>query len=68
MVVTDEKALFSAMLAAKMEMSVHKLCRSLPEEFPKCMKAVLAIEFEERPDYAGCRQMFRDLFIRDHLF
>ena len=64
MVGTDEKALFSAMLASKMEMSVDKLCGSLPEEFAKYMKAVLALEFEERPDYAGYRQMFRDLFIR----
>ena len=61
---TRDKAQFPAILASKTSTSPEKLCAGLPEEFARYMKAVTGLAFEERPDYAGYRQMFRDLFIR----
>ena len=42
----------------------ESLCEGFPPEFLIYMQKVRALAFEEEPDYAGYRAMFRDLFIK----
>jgi serine/threonine protein kinase len=48
--------------ATKSSISVADLCVGLPTEFGLYLEAVKNLEFNEEPDYAGYRKMFRDLF------
>jgi serine/threonine protein kinase len=41
------------------------LCEGFPHEFVRYFNAVAELEFDEEPDYAGFRGMFRDLFVRE---
>ena len=57
---------FNAIRATKMATSVTELCSMLPSEFLTYMNAVMNLKYEEKPDYAGYRRMFRDLFVRSN--
>ncbi|XP_035716807.1 casein kinase I homolog hhp2-like isoform X2 [Folsomia candida] len=46
----------------KMGTSINTLCKGCPEEFSKYMAYVRSLNFEETPDYAVVREMFKDLF------
>eukprot|EP00295_Goniomonas_pacifica_P029397 CAMPEP_0175933100 /NCGR_PEP_ID=MMETSP0108-20121206/19743_1 /TAXON_ID=195067 ORGANISM="Goniomonas pacifica, Strain CCMP1869" /NCGR_SAMPLE_ID=MMETSP0108 /ASSEMBLY_ACC=CAM_ASM_000204 /LENGTH=335 /DNA_ID=CAMNT_0017256783 /DNA_START=58 /DNA_END=1066 /DNA_ORIENTATION=+ len=41
------------------------LCKGLPPEFAMYLKYVRGLRFDEKPDYAVLRKMFRDLFNRE---
>lgn len=45
----------------KQNTPVHILCKDLPREFEYYFKLVRGLDFEQVPDYAGYRKMFRDL-------
>lgn len=49
---------------AKRKMSVAKLCCCLPGEFVTYFEYVRSLRFEDAPDYAYLRNLFRDLFVR----
>lgn len=55
---------FNAIRATKMSTSVSELCGRLPREFLVFLNSVMSLKFEERPDYATYRRMFRELFMR----
>ena len=57
---------FNAIRATKMATSVTELCSMLPKEFLTYMNAVMSLKYEEKPDYAAYRRMFRDLFVRSN--
>lgn len=47
-----------------MDTSIEELCLDLPEEFSLFMHYCRKLKFEERPDYAYLRKLFKDLFYR----
>jgi serine/threonine protein kinase len=53
-----------AIAEKKLTTEVDVLCQDLPAEFGMFLTEVRRLEFTDRPDYAGYRQSFRDLFLR----
>ena len=69
----DEKRKYNQILQMKVRTKPEDLCKGLPEEFAKYFKLVSKLEFEEKPDYAKYRTMFRSALIRngfvyDHIY
>ncbi|KAM3536743.1 hypothetical protein MY4038_000198, partial [Beauveria bassiana] len=46
----------------KLNMSVTKLCEGLPEEFATYVSYTRSLGFNDRPDYAYLRRLFRRAF------
>jgi len=44
---------------------LETLCKGMPPEFAMFLKYVRGLRFDEKPDYACLRKMFRDLFVRE---
>jgi len=51
-------------LQKKESMSPEELCEGLPEEFQTYFKHIRSLRFDEIPDYAHLRHLFRNLFCR----
>ena len=49
----------------KMITSLEDLCKGFPEEFAIYLNYCKSLKFEERPDYAYLRRLFKDLFVRE---
>lgn len=49
----------------KMKTQFEVLCKSFPSEFVSYFTYVRSLRFEEKPDYAYLRRMFRDLFAKE---
>jgi len=49
----------------KVTTPVESLCRNSPGEFATYLNYVKKLRFDEMPDYAFLRKLFRDLFIRE---
>ncbi|OHT04721.1 hypothetical protein TRFO_06144 [Tritrichomonas foetus] len=49
---------------AKVNTSVKDLCDGLPPEFEIFLNSVRCLEFDDKPNYAKYRELFRRLFIR----
>ena len=49
-------------MQCKLSVSTEQLCRGLPVEFALFLAHVKGLGFEDRPDYAYLRRLFRDLF------
>lgn len=45
--------------------SIEELCKSYPEEFANYFHYCRSLCFNDKPDYAYIKKMFRDLFIRE---
>ena len=41
------------------------LCKGFPSEFSTYLNYTRSLRFDEKPDYAYCRKLFRDLFVRE---
>ena len=61
---TIKKRQHSTILKMK-NVSPDVLCSSFPEEFSTFLSYSRTLRFEDKPDYAYIRQLFRDLFIRE---
>lgn len=48
----------------KMSTSVEELCKNFPPEFSTYLNFCRSMRFEDKPDYAYLRQLFRNLFHR----
>jgi serine/threonine protein kinase len=48
----------------KVTTSVESLCKGYPQEFADYLEYCHKLKFEEKPDYAQLRKLFKDLFIR----
>jgi len=44
---------------------VETLCRGFPTEFAQYLNYCRSLDFEEKPDYAYLRKIFRDLFLKE---
>ncbi|KAL9690163.1 hypothetical protein QQ045_010559 [Rhodiola kirilowii] len=49
----------------KVSTSIEALCRNYPSEFASYFHYCRSLRFDDKPDYAYLRRMFRDLFIRE---
>ena len=50
----------------KMSTPVEILCKSSPAELATYLNYCRALRFEDRPDYAYLKRMFKDLFFREN--
>lgn len=48
----------------KLQTTVEALCKGHPEEFATYFNYCRKLKFEEKPDYAYVRKLFKDLFFR----
>lgn len=46
------------------KVSTRDLCDGLEDEFREFLKYARNLDFKQKPDYAYCRELFRDLFER----
>lgn len=49
----------------KRMISIDDLCSGLPREFSSYFNYVRSLKFPDKPDYAGLRKRFRDLFQKE---
>ncbi|XP_077210572.1 casein kinase 1-like protein 2 isoform X2 [Tasmannia lanceolata] len=49
----------------KVSTSIEALCRGYPTEFPSYFHYCRSLRFDDKPDYAYLKRIFRDLFIRE---
>jgi serine/threonine protein kinase len=49
----------------KMTTTVEQLCKGFPNEFVQYLNYTRSLRFEDKPDYAFLRKLFRDLFVRE---
>eukprot|EP00252_Welwitschia_mirabilis_P023604 TRINITY_DN671_c0_g2_i1.p1 TRINITY_DN671_c0_g2~~TRINITY_DN671_c0_g2_i1.p1 ORF type:complete len:533 (+),score=107.95 TRINITY_DN671_c0_g2_i1:496-2094(+) len=49
----------------KMSTPIEALCKSYPSEFASYFHYCRSLRFDDRPDYAYLKRIFRDLFIRE---
>jgi casein kinase I family protein HRR25 len=60
----DKPQRFDPIMEKKMATPTHILCRGLPNEFGISVNYARALGFNDKPDYAYLRKLFRDLFVR----
>ena len=63
--IKDKKEKLKMIRQMKINTSVEELCDGIKPEFATFLTAVKNLEFEEKPDYSGYRELFRQLFIRE---
>ena len=51
-------------MTKKMDTTEKELTQGLPEEFETYLKYTKSLQFEDQPDIAYLRKLFRDLFHR----
>lgn len=47
---------------------LQALCRGYPPEFASYFHYCRSLRFDDKPDYAYLKRLFRDLFIREGFF
>lgn len=56
---------YDQIMQKKMETAPEVLCRRLPVEFVTYLRYCRGLSFEDRPDYAFLRRLFREVFVRE---
>lgn len=56
---------FSAMEMTRLPLLFQALCRGYPTEFASYFHYCRSLRFDDKPDYAYLKRLFRDLFIRE---
>jgi serine/threonine protein kinase len=49
----------------KVSTSINELCKNFPTEFATYLRYCRSLKFDDRPDYAYLRGLFRDLYLRE---
>lgn len=62
----NRKEKYDKIMQSKMETSNSTLCQGQSPEFTTYMNYCRNLRFEERPDYAYLKRMFKDLFFREN--
>ncbi|OHT00730.1 putative: casein kinase I isoform delta-like isoform X5 [Tritrichomonas foetus] len=60
------QAKYDKICAIKRVTTPEELCKDLPSEFGTYLTLIKKLKFDETPDYARYRQMFRDLFMKNN--
>lgn len=56
---------YHKIMESKRSTSVETLCKGFPAVFASYLNYCRALRFEDRPDYAYLRRLFKDLFMRE---
>jgi casein kinase 1 len=59
-----KKQKYEKIMEKKMNTSVHDLCRGYPDEFRAYFEYCRALRFDDKPDYAYLKRLFKELFFR----
>ena len=62
---TSKKEKYEKIMEKKMSTPIELLCKNMPPEFSTYMNYCRSLRFEDRPDYAYLKRMFKDLFFRE---
>ncbi|KAL6496516.1 Casein kinase 1-like protein 2 [Orobanche gracilis] len=60
-----KKQKYEKICEKKVSTSIEALCRGYPTEFASYFHYCRSLRFEDKPDYAYLKRIFRDLFIRE---
>ena len=60
-----KKQKYDRIMEKKMTTPTEVLCRSFPKEFTVYLNYCKGLRFDDRPDYAYLRRLFRELFIKE---
>lgn len=61
----NKKQKYDKISEKKVSTSIEALCRSYPTEFASYFHYCRSLRFDDKPDYAYLKRIFRDLFIRE---
>ncbi|CAA0816185.1 casein kinase 1-like protein 2 [Striga hermonthica] len=61
----NKKQKYEKISEKKVSTSIEALCRSYPSEFASYFHYCRSLRFDDKPDYAYLKRIFRDLFIRE---
>ena len=56
---------YHKIMEKKMSTSVDQLCKGFPAEFASYLNYCRSLRFEDKPDYAYLRRLFKDLAVRE---
>jgi len=56
---------YKKIMESKMSTTLDELCEGASEDFVKYFRYLSTLDFEDRPDYDYCRQLFRDRFKKE---
>ncbi|KAJ1674642.1 serine/threonine protein kinase, partial [Spiromyces aspiralis] len=62
-----KKQKYDRIMEKKMSTSTEALCRGFPAEFAIYLNYTRSLRFDDKPDYAYLKCLFRDLFVRSGL-
>ncbi|CAG9321598.1 unnamed protein product [Blepharisma stoltei] len=62
----SKKEKYDLIMQRKLDTRTEVLCQGFPQEFTTYMNYARGLRFEERPDYAYLKRMFKDLFFREN--
>jgi len=60
----NKKEKYDLIKEKKVTTSIESLCQGYPQEFANYLEYCHKLKFDEKPDYALLRKLFKDLFIR----
>jgi casein kinase 1 len=61
----NKKQKYEKISEKKVSTSIEALCRGYPSEFASYFHYCRSLRFDDKPDYAYLKRLFRDLFIRE---
>ncbi|OIW17164.1 hypothetical protein TanjilG_18119 [Lupinus angustifolius] len=61
----NKKQKYEKISEKKVSTSIESLCRGYPSEFLSYFHYCRSLRFDDKPDYAYLKRLFRDLFIRE---
>ncbi|CAN1218202.1 Casein kinase 1-like protein 1 [Linum perenne] len=61
----NKKQKYDKISEKKVSTSIEALCRGYPTEFASYFHYCRSLRFDDKPDYAYLKRLFRDLFIRE---
>lgn len=64
----SKKEKYEKIMKKKLSVPVAQLCKDLPLEFETYLAYCRKMKFNERPDYAYIKQIFKELFVRKGYF
>ncbi|KAJ1984283.1 serine/threonine protein kinase [Dimargaris verticillata] len=56
---------YDRIMEKKMTTTTEQLCRGFPSEFAIYLNYTRSLRFDDRPDYAYLKRLFRELFVRE---
>jgi len=60
----NKKSKYERISEKKISTTVEQLCRGFPQEFSQYLNYCRNLHFEDKPDYAFLRKLFRELFLK----